>query len=129
MLELIVGILVLGGLVAWWQWNWITDGSTGSEVLRNVGLIVAAVVAIPLAIWRSRVAERQAETAHLAMLGQRFQQALELAGNKEGALQVSGIHALRRLAEEYPGLYEEQVAEVFDALAQFPIGVEQRDDI
>ncbi len=63
------------------------------------------------------------------MLGQRFQQALELAGNEEGALQVSGIHALRRLAEEYPGIYEEQVAEVFDALAQFPIGVEQRDDI
>ena len=128
MLEFTVALLIAGGLLVWWQWTWVAEDASGSEVARNMVLASAAVVALPLAIWRSRVAEMQADTAHRAMLHQRFQQALEMAGSKEGALQVSGIHSLRRLAEEYPEAYEEQVAEVFDALARFPIGVEQSDD-
>lgn len=124
MLEFTILLLLGGGLLAWWQWDWLTDDASGSEIVRNVGLIVAAAVAVPIAIWRSRVAERQADTAHRSLLDQRFQQALTMAGDDEAALQVSGIHALRRLAAEYPDIYEEQVDEVLDALAQFPVGDE-----
>ena len=35
------------------------DGpESGSTIIRNLGLLIAAIVALPLAIWRSKVAER-----------------------------------------------------------------------
>lgn len=127
MLEFTALLLVGGGLFVWWQWDWLTEDASGSAVVRNLGLVVAAAIALPIAIWRSRVAERQAETAHQTMLDQRFQQALEMVGSEEGALQMTGIYALRRLAAEYPQLYEARVAEVVDTLAQFPFGAAKHD--
>ena len=36
--------------------------------IRNLVLVLAAIAALPLAIWRSKVAERQADTAQRGLL-------------------------------------------------------------
>ena len=45
-------------------WDWLQTGpdglESGSTTIRNIGLVIAGVVALPLAIWRSWVAQRQA---------------------------------------------------------------------
>ena len=40
-------------------WSWLTNGESGSTTIRNLGLVLAGLIALPLAIWRSKVAERQ----------------------------------------------------------------------
>ncbi len=92
-----------------------------TEDIRNVGLVVAAVIALPVAIWRSRVAERQADTAHRDLLDGRFQHAIQMLGSSVPAIRVTGLNALRRLAAEYPDSYGGRVEELFDALRQFPV--------
>lgn len=92
-----------------------------TEDIRNIGLVVAAVIALPVAIWRSRVAERQADTAHRDLLDGRFQHAVEMLGSSVPAIRVTGLNALRRLAAEYPDSYGDRVEELFDALRQFPV--------
>ena len=110
-----------------------------TEDIRNVGLVVAAVIALPVAIWRSRVAEQQADTAHLdlldgrfqhavEMLGSRFQHAVEMLGSSLPAIRVTGMNALRRLAAEYPDSYGDRVEELFDVLRQFPVEDEHDHD-
>ena len=92
-----------------------------TEDIRNVGLVVAAIVALPVAIWRSRVAEQQAETAHRDLLDGRFQHAVQMLDSSVPAIRVTGMNALRRLAVEYPDSYGDPVEELFDVLQQLPI--------
>lgn len=99
-----------------------------TEDVRNVGLVVAAVIALPVAIWRSRVAEQQADTAHLDLLDGRFQHAVEMLGSSVPAIRVTGMNALRRLAAEYPDSYGDRVEELFDVLRQFPVEDEHDHD-
>ena len=42
---------------------WLTKDESGSATIRNIGLLVLAVVGMPFAIWRSVVAGRQADIA------------------------------------------------------------------
>ena len=44
-------------------WNWLSGGESASATIRNVGLVIAGSVALPLAIWRGVVADRQASAA------------------------------------------------------------------
>lgn len=92
-----------------------------TEDIRNVGLVVAAIVALPVAIWRSRVAEQQAETAHRDLLDGRFQHAVQMLDSSVPAIRVTGMNALRRLAVEYPDSYGDPVEELFDVLQRLPI--------
>ena len=126
----VVTVVALIGvaIVAVFTWN-------SSAEVRNFGLIVAAMIALPLAIWRSRVGERQAEaarrqaeTAHREMLDARFQHALEMLASPDLALWLIARRALQRLAAEYPDEYEGQVEEVLDILEQHPIGEDHDDD-
>lgn len=102
---------------------WLTGGESASTTLRNLGLIVAAAIGLPLAMWRSAVAERQADaarrqsdTAVQMLLNDRFQKAAEMLGNADvESVRVGGIHALARLAREYPDSFHIPVMELFSA--------------
>ena len=102
---------------------WLTGGESASTTLRNLGLFLAAAIGLPFALWRGNVAERQAEatrrqsdTAVQMLLNDRFQKGAEMLGNADiGSVRIGGIHALARLAREYPDSFHVPVMQLFSA--------------
>ena len=109
------------GVVHGWEWLSLTpDGrESNSTTIRNIGLIVVAMIALPLAMWRSLVAERQAKatlrqaetaerqstTALRSFLNERYEQGARKLGSDDRTVRLDGIDALERLAREHPPEY------------------------
>ena len=113
----------------------------GSTTIRNLGFIIAGLVALPLATWRGYVAhkqantaqeqvdksqqqvetaQRQAETAQQGLRNERYQKAAEMLGDEVLAVRLGGIYALQRLAEEDPGEYHIQIMSLFCSFVRHP---------
>ena len=101
-------------------WCWLSDGESSSTTIRNLGLVVAAIIGLPLAIWRSMVASRQATTAQRGLLNDRYQKGSEMLGSKVLAVRLGGIYALARLAREHPGDYHTQIMSLLCAFVRNP---------
>ena len=108
-------------------WRWLNEGESGSTTIRNLGLVIAAIVALPLAIWRSIVAQRQSETAQRGLLNERYQKGAEMLGSSVLAVRLGGIYALARLAREHPGDYHTQIMNLFCAFVRNPPEVAKQD--
>ena len=94
-----------------------------STTFRNVGLVAGGIVAVILALWRSLVAQRQAETtlhqvqiadrgSRLTLrsfLNERYEQGSSKLESDVLSVRLDGINALERLAREYPSEYHVQV--------------------
>ena len=116
-----VGILIVlavGAVLSWMFWDWLRDGESGSSTVRNVGLPVGAIIAMVLAVWRSRVAGRQAATAERGLLNDRFQKGAEMLGSAVLAVRIGGIYGLTHLAREHPQQYHVQVMRLFCSFAR-----------
>lgn len=129
-------VLMAAGLISIMHWDWLKDGESGSTTIRNFGLVIAAIVALPLAIWRSIVAERQvataqrqSETAQRGLLNERYQKGAEMLGSSVPAVRLGGIYALSRLAREHPEDYHTQIMSLLCAFARNPPVVENQDTI
>ena len=101
-------------------WEWLSASESGSTTIRNLGLVIAAVVALPLAIWRSKVAERQANTAQQDLLNERYQKGAEMLGSDLLAVRLGGIYALSHLTEDHPKQYHVQMMKLLCAFARHP---------
>lgn len=129
----------MGGLVWFWNdlrsldfccndverfWDWLraydTVAESRSTTIRNLGLLVAATIALPLALWRSIVAGRQAKTANQALLNERYQRGAEMLGDENLSVRIGGIYALQQLAGDFPELYHVNVMRVFCAFVREP---------
>lgn len=109
------------------RWEWLLENERRSEVLRNVGLFVAAAVSGLLVSWRNSVLERQADTAQQqAELGRRgtlddrYQKSTEMLASDLTMVRVGGIRALENLALENPKDYLRQVAQILCAFVRHP---------
>lgn len=102
-----VALLAVIAVVAVFWWD-------SSDEVRNFGLLAGGVVAVALAIWRSRVAERQAATAEAARLDAQFELGLRMLQDERESIQIDGMSVLRRLFAEYPDAYGELIVEVMD---------------
>ena len=129
-------LIILAGLlthsICFWD-SWRGDESIGTTI-RNLVLVIAAIAALPLAIWRSKVAERQAneaqhqsriaqqqaETAQRSLLNERYQKGAEMLGSKVLSVRLGGIYALARLAREHPGDYHAQIMSLLCAFVRNP---------
>ena len=100
---LLVVIVIVA--VLWWD---------SSDAVRNFALIAGGVAAGALAIWRSRVAERQAATAEQARLDARFEMGLRMLQDERPHVQLDGTDLLERLANDYPEGYDAMVTALFD---------------
>ena len=114
--------------------DWLIADESGSTTIRNFGLLVGGIVAIVLAVWRSRVAERQAAaaqrqaeialkqaaTAERGLLNERYQKGAEMLGSDVLAARLGGIYALNRLAQEHPEQYHLQIMDLFCAFVRHP---------
>jgi uncharacterized protein YjbI with pentapeptide repeats len=87
--------------------------SNGAEDIRNLGLSTAAVIGLPFLVWRSIVAQRQADTAEQGLITDRINKAVEGLGAvrevKEGEVsstepnlevRVGALYSLERLTHD-----------------------------
>lgn len=131
----VVFVLVASVIFSTMFWDWVSveesNGTiirkSGSDIIRNLGLVIAAIVALPLAIWRSIVAEQQAtasqfqaEIAQRSLLNERYQKGAEMLGSEMLQVRLGGIYALARLAREYPQEYHTQIMQLFCAFVRIP---------
>ena len=123
----LLGIVLVSGILALFLgWSWIRSGSNETEpnstTIRNVSLVIGGVLALVFAVWRSAVAQRQAETAQRGLLNERYQRGAEMLGSDALSVRVGGVYALSHLAEEHPEQYHVPVMELFCACACHPTG-------
>ncbi len=103
-----------------WCWPAANGFESCSSTIRNFGLVSAAIVALPLAVWRSWVAERQANTTQRGLLNERYQKGAEMLGSDVLTVRLGGIYALEQLASEYPEIYHIQIMQLFCAFVRHP---------
>ena len=136
-----ITLLIVGGvltLLRWdWfavSWDWLNGDESNSATIRNIGLVIAGLIALPLAIWRTRVADRQASAAqlqvgaaqqqvdmgHQSLLNESYQQSAEMLGSNVLAVRMGGIYALQQLAHDHAGLYHLQIMNLFCAFVRRP---------
>ena len=114
-------ILISGITASWLFWEQLTkDAVSISAAIRNVALVIGGIVAILLACWRSRINERQANTAEQGLLNERYQRAAEMLGHGIPSVRIAGITALRSLAEDYPDQYHCQVIGLLCTFLRYP---------
>ena len=112
-------IVIVIVAVLWWD---------SSDAVRNFALIAGGVAAGALAIWRSRVAERQAETAERARLDARFELGLRMFQDRQEIIRLDGLAILGRLLDEYPAEYGEQIMELMDRRGAYWSEEDSHDD-
>ena len=138
--------------LAIWFWDWLSCGESGSTTIRNVGLVIAGSVALPLAIWRGLVADKQAsaaqrqasagqrqveavqsqvataqeqaDTAHESLLNERHQRGTEMLGSSVLSVRLGGIYAFQGLAEQHPEQYHVRVMQQLCSFVRHPTEVE-----
>lgn len=108
-------------------WNWISQGESNSGTIRNIGLVFAGLVALPLALWRSFVAQsqagaaqRQAFTAQEGLANDRYQKGAEMLGSDVHSVRIGGIYALRSLVDDMPQVYGAPVKRLLCAFIRNP---------
>ena len=100
----IVAVLVIGVLLPWCFWDELgNDEESLSATIRNLGLLIGGIIAMLLAVWRSKVAERQANTAQQRLLNERHERGAEMLGSRVLSVRLGGIYALEHLAAEHLG--------------------------
>ena len=118
---------------------------SNSTTIRNVGLVVGGIVAVMLAMWRSLVAQRQADatlsqaasaflqaktaerqskTAQEGLLQDRYQKSAEMLSSSVLAVRLGGIYALQSLAEQHPQQYHVPVMQQLCSFVRHPTEVE-----
>ena len=122
----------------WCLWVWLRETpngyESGSTTVRNLGLILAGLIALPLTLWRIRVADRQAKAAHQqvdtsqnqvataqgSLLNERYQKGAEMLGSEVLSVRLGGIYALDRLAREHPEEYHVEIMRLLCAFVRYP---------
>ena len=91
-----------------------------STTVRNLGLLIGGVIAAILAVWRSRVAERQADTAQQSLLNERYQKGAEMLGSQVLEVRLGGIYALQSLAAGHPKEYHIRIMRLLSTFVRNP---------
>ena len=119
-------------VACWMWWNWLNavqpEMESGSTTLRNVGLVIAALVALPFLIGRSIVSERQSEaalrdsdTSIKNLLQQNYQANAEGLRSDVPFFRLSSIAALDQLAQQHDEYYV-RVITLLCAFVRHPYG-------
>ena len=122
-----MAVMVVEVLLVVVLWDWLAKDESGSATIRNIGLVIAGSLAIPLAIWRAVVADKQASSAQhqtaiaqQGLLNERYQKAAEMLGSDVLSVRIGGVHTLRDLAVEQPNQYHVRVMRLLCVFARNP---------
>ena len=134
---LAVGLVLGVGITLsaiWWD-SLHSPQDSVSTTIRNLSILIGGIIAIILTVWRSLVAERQANTAEIQAtvaeanvrmaqeqsLNDRYQQAAAMLGAQVLSVRLAGIYALANLSHQYPDKYHVQVVKLLCSFVRFPI--------
>ncbi len=128
----IAAIVLTGAALSFLFWEILhNDRDSFSTTISNLSLVLGGTVAIVLAVWRSKVSERQtavaqrqAETAQRDMLNQQLLKGAEMLGSNLLSVRLGGIYALKHLAVEHPEHYHVQVMEQLCAFVRGTTGAD-----
>ena len=131
----LVGMLFVAVWVIMEYWEFIFEKEVVTASLRNLFIVLAAIVGVPLAIWRSAVAkqqakasERQAETGEKRLRNETYVKGAAMLGDKVLSVRLGGIYSLKGLANESPEEYQIQVMELLCAFVRNPPEEEAQTD-
>ena len=129
-------VFVAGVTFLYVGWDWLRCGTEEyrGTTIRNAFLIIGGLGALLLAIWRSRISEKQTKVANeqartavkqsdiaqQSLLNERYERGAEMLGSEVLAVRLGGIYALSHLAEEHPEQYHIRVMELVCAFVQHP---------
>ena len=113
-------VLGIGTSLVLDNWSELRGEDPNSTTIRNMVLVLGGVIAGILALWRSIVAERQADTAQQSLLNERYQKGAEMLGSQTLSVRLGGIYALQRLAAEHPEQYHIEVMKLSCAFVRNP---------
>ena len=114
---ILVGGLIVSIIVAFANWEWLTDGESNSAALRNLGLMVFGVFGLCMAFWRTGIAERNTEfVAKNVVIADRnsvtdtFTKAIDQLGSSTQdkpniEVRLGGIYALEKLSQSNDDYY------------------------
>ncbi len=104
---------------------------SGNTTVRTIGFVIAGVIAVVIAAWRGRVADRQANIAQENLVSQRlisvadqYQKATNMLVHPSLAIRLGGIHQLEGIAKAYPTEYHVPVMRQLCAFVRHPTEVE-----
>ena len=113
----VLGVTLAGVLSEAFR-DWLLADESGSTTIRNLGLVLAGLIALPLAIWRGLVAEKQADAAQRSLRNERYQKGAEMLGSEVLTVRLGGIYALQRLGQEFPEEYHVQTMRLLCAFVR-----------
>ena len=114
-------VLTIGATLSWVYWEVLhNDQDSVSTTVRNLGLLIGGAIAIMLAVWRSIVAERQADTAQQSLLNERYQKGAEMLGSQVLEVRLGGIYALQSLAAGHPKEYHIRIMRLLSTFVRNP---------
>ncbi len=134
-IALSVVVMVVEVLLVVVLWDWLAKGESGSATIRNIGLVIAGSLAIPLAIWRTVVADKQASSAQYqttiaqqGLLNERYQKGAEMLGSAVLSVRLGGIYGLASLAEDHPDQYRVPIFQLLCTFVRRPPEEGKRDE-
>ena len=104
-------------------WHWLRregDDESYGATIRNIMLILVGPIGLGFAIWRSTVAQIQANVAQKGLQNERYQRSAEMLGSDTLATRIGGIYSLERLAWEHPKEYHIQIMGLISAFVRDP---------
>ena len=104
------------------HWSWLTGNGTESPgaTVRNAALVIAVPVTLILALWRSHVAQRQAETAYRSLHDEMYRAAVGMLEHQQLFVRLGGINTLLQLAQNYPAEFYLRVVHILAAFVRNP---------
>ena len=102
--------------------DWLSNVESWSTIIRNFGLVIAAAIALWFAKKRIVVADRQASTAQLGLLNERYQKGAEMLGSEVLSVRLGGIYALAGLAREESENYHTKIMRLLCSFVRHPDG-------
>ena len=128
---LLVSVLISVLAVAVVFWDGFSTGinrlDDRADVVRNLGLVVGGIVALAIAIWRSKAAQDQVTVSERGRLDRRFRSGVELLSEKEVVSRLAGIRMLEQLAKLEPDLFRDDVTHVLCEFARNPTAIDESD--
>ena len=132
-----MGLLAAGIWLSIKYWhNLSSNDESISATMRNIAVVLGGIVAFVLSIWRSSIADRQANSAgrqsaiaQRRLGDERYQKGSEMLGSDVLSVRLGGIYALDRLAKEHPAEYHVLIIQQFCAFVRNPPGKPSEEEL